>query len=596
MNEQWNSALDQVSDEFLSEAASYHPKRHWLKIVGSMAAALVLVVCWSILRPEPPVVDLPPETTSTNTTGSPTEPDNTPLDEIPQETTAPATDPLPEAPHPIPTLPLPDDPQQIPVLPLPEETTPIPVLPLPEEDNPIPVVPLPEEDNPIPVLPPPEDNTSTVENTPLPNITSGSIVSPHLLILPNLAAAPTSPVQAKCPDPADYPDHYALYDAQQYWRYQLSLQKVKSPDNVRDLDPFMKSAMTQFLSGNGNQVCSPTNIYFALAMLAETSGGNTRQQILDLLGHSNIESLRTQAKQLWQAHYYDNGKTTSLLANSLWLDQDYNFYQNTLNTLATDYFASVFQGDLGSPNMNQQLATWLNSQTGGLLSDYTQNIQLDPATVFCLASTTYFSADWNHSFYESSTQKGIFHCDSYDLNTDFMHKTFTDCQYYYDPIFSAVYLKLADSHTMWLILPDEGYTPADLLKQGNYYQMIVDSKSWSGQGTYKVNLSLPKFDISNELDLTSGLKAMGITNIFNQNADFSPITSAALSVDKISHAARVAIDEEGVIAAAYTLVTLPGAAAPRENEEVDFTLDRPFLFVITGSDNLPLFSGVVSRP
>lgn len=584
MNEQWNSALDQVSDEFLSEAASYHPKRHWLKIVGSMAAALVLVVCWSILRPEPPVVDLPPETTSTNTTGSPTEPDNTPLDEIPQETTPVTTDPLPEEPQPIPTLPLPDDPQQIPVLPLPEETTPIPVLPLPEEDN------------PIPVLPPPEDNTPTVENTPLPNITSGSIVSPHLLILPNLAAAPTYPVQAKCPDPKDYDNDSELYNAQQYWKYQISLQKVTSPDNVRDLDPFMKSAMEQFLSQGGNQVCSPMNIYFALAMLAETTGGTARQQILDLLGHSSIESLRAQANQLWQANYYDNGETTSLLANSLWLDHDYSFYKNTLNTLARNYFASIFTGDLGSTSMNQQLAAWLDSQTGGLLSDYTKNIQLDPATVFCLASTAYFSSDWDKTFSTSATKTEVFHCEGYDLNTEFMHKTILDFNYYYDPIFSAISLSLAGEHRMWMILPDEGYTTTDLLKQGNYYQLISNPRNWAGQGRYKVNMSIPKFDISSEQDLSSGLKAMGITDVFKKNANFSPITNALLFLDEIRHSARVSIDEEGVIAAAYTYITAPGAAMPPKNEEVDFTLDRPFLFVVTGNDGLPLFSGVVHRP
>ena len=33
-----------------------------------------------------------------------------------------------------------------------------------------------------------------------------------------------------------------------------------------------------------------------------------------------------------------------------------------------------------------------------------------------------------------------------------------------------------------------------------------------------------------------------------------------------------------------------------EPETVDFTLDRPFLFVITGIDGAPLFAGVVNQP
>ena len=38
-----------------------------------------------------------------------------------------------------------------------------------------------------------------------------------------------------------------------------------------------------------------------------------------------------------------------------------------------------------------------------------------------------------------------------------------------------------------------------------------------------------------------------------------------------------------------------GAAAPPK-DEMDFVLDRPFLFAITGTDGLPLFVGVVNQP
>ena len=38
-----------------------------------------------------------------------------------------------------------------------------------------------------------------------------------------------------------------------------------------------------------------------------------------------------------------------------------------------------------------------------------------------------------------------------------------------------------------------------------------------------------------------------------------------------------------------------GAAMPPE-EIINFKLDRPFLFVITGADSLPLFAGVVNHP
>ncbi|MBR7136536.1 MAG: serine protease, partial [Clostridia bacterium] len=66
-------------------------------------------------------------------------------------------------------------------------------------------------------------------------------------------------------------------------------------------------------------------------------------------------------------------------------------------------------------------------------------------------------------------------------------------------------------------------------------------------------------------------------------------------VSAIDHAARVTVDEEGVTAAAFTEIALAGgAAAP--SDEVDITLDRPFLFVITGINGTPLFAGTVCEP
>ena len=61
------------------------------------------------------------------------------------------------------------------------------------------------------------------------------------------------------------------------------------------------------------------------------------------------------------------------------------------------------------------------------------------------------------------------------------------------------------------------------------------------------------------------------------------------------HAARVRIDEEGCEAAAYTVLGMPASAMPPDGE-IDVTLDRPFLFAITGSDGLPLFVGIVNQP
>ena len=112
-----------------------------------------------------------------------------------------------------------------------------------------------------------------------------------------------------------------------------------------------------------NRVYSPLNIYLALSLLAETTGGDTREEILQVLSVDTIETLREKAGSLWQAHYMNDGQTTSLLANSIWLDNALSIKKETMKILQDVYKASAFQGDMSSAAMTEQLQKWLNEQT-----------------------------------------------------------------------------------------------------------------------------------------------------------------------------------------------------------------------------------------
>ena len=48
-------------------------------------------------------------------------------------------------------------------------------------------------------------------------------------------------------------------------------------------------------------------------------------------------------------------------------------------------------------------------------------------------------------------------------------------------------------------------------------------------------------------------------------------------------------------AAAFTTIMRAGAAMP-PTDEIDFILDRPFLFILESDSGLPLFAGIVNEP
>ena len=414
-----------------------------------------------------------------------------------------------------------------------------------------------------------------------PNIPTGT------LQLANLVAGPK------------YPEMVTNYQVDenisyQEWRTNQTLQYSQPEGYADSLTDFFAKSIPEFLSGEGNQAYSPVNVYMALAMLAECADGNSRQQLLDLLGADSIEALRTQAGYVWNAHYSADGLTTSILANSLWMDDSCQFKQETVDTLADSYYASLFSGDLGTEEMNQQLQQWINYQTGGLLEDQTENLEMDAATVCALVSTICFSAQWKDEFNEKYTADAVFHCADKELITSFMNRSFTG-PYYRGENFGAVRMELAGSNAMWLILPDEGVTTQAVLESGEYLSLTQNSVNWENSRRATINLSLPKFDISSQQDLIAGMKKLGITDVFSPSSgNLSSLLEEKTYVNNIEHAVRIAIDEEGVTAAAYTILTDAGASPP--TDEINFTLDRPFLFVISSRDDLPLFAGIVAEP
>ncbi len=402
----------------------------------------------------------------------------------------------------------------------------------------------------------------------------------------------------KLPAMAQYPSADQLYDQDSYvaWRESQKAQYDQPEGYADSLESFFARSIPEFLSGEGNQVYSPVNVYMALAMLAETTGGSTRQELLNLFDVNSIEELRTQAGHVWNAHYSADGITELAMANSMWIDEGFPVRQSTADILAKDYYASAYQGDLQSEGMNKTLQYWLGEQTRGLLQDAADSVEFQPQTVFALASTMYFSAKWENRFQEENNTQGTFTGSQGQQDAEFMNRDLWNGTYYWGENFGAVRLALTGQNWMWIILPDQGVTLQQVLESGDYLRLTMDPGSWTNKKTCLLHLSIPKFDVSEQSDLVAGLQSMGVTQIFG-GGDFSPLTDTEdLYVSDITHAARVLIDEEGVEAAAFTTILTNATGAPSAGDEITFTADRSFLFTVSSRDNLPLFAGVVDRP
>lgn len=418
-----------------------------------------------------------------------------------------------------------------------------------------------------------------------------------------LLSAPQYPEMAPFPKAgplggygADLPGGENPYEA---WRSDRQRQLNQMEGYADALDGYLRAVIPALMTGRAgeNKACSPINIYMALAMLAELTDGESRRQILSVLGSPDLPALRAEASAVWNANYCDDGAVASILASSLWLNEDVAFRQETLDALAKHYYAASFRGKMGTAGFNRALQAWLSEQTGGLLKEQASGLEMQPETILALAATIYFRAKWSGEFSDSRTGPGIFHAAGGDVTRDFMRRSETNVLYR-SGRFSAVAKGLEGSGAMWFLLPEEGVTPEALLADRDTLDFLLDGGQEAESRYLTVNLSVPKFDIVSDMELSAGLRTLGIRDVFDADAsDFSPLTDQRQDIflSRVQHAARAAIDEDGVTAAAYTVMMMDATSMPPP-ERVDFTLDRPFVFAITGADGLPLFVGVVHDP
>lgn len=385
------------------------------------------------------------------------------------------------------------------------------------------------------------------------------------------------------------------------WRNEKDERINDYTSGIGNTDSFISCVLSEFFSTeeNKNRVFSPVNAYMTLGMLTETAGGNSRTQLLNLFGENDILSLRSSANSLWNSCYRDDGIVTAVLANSMWLDNSYVPNTAVTDTIAENYYASSFSGNMGDEEYDALMRSWISEQTKGFLDDSLTNSALDPNSMMTLMSTVYYKAEWAEKFDSDTTRNMTFHAPGEDVTAQFMYKDFVGLRYD-GANFKSTYLELREGGEMWFILPDKDVSLQSLFSDTEALGFITGKtqKTLSyGDHSEYMWLFLPKFDISSRIDLKNSLKNIGVTDIFNHRAaDFSNLTSSKVFVNDISQSARISIDENGCEAAAVSGGIYPDGPSFGGEQSLVFVLDRPFIFVITSDNGLPLFVGTVNRP
>lgn len=345
-----------------------------------------------------------------------------------------------------------------------------------------------------------------------------------------------------------------------------------------------------------NWLVSPFSLQCALGMLSNGANRETREEILHALGLSQYsqEEVNAYFKKLIEGLHTVNSAITVKTANSVWGNAGVPLKEDFQKMNIENYSAMVSQLDFSDPSAVDQINAWCNQTTEGLIPSILEEV--NPTATVYLLNSLYFKARWESEFAPEKTHLGDFTTFSGKMvKADFM-QTQRMAAYVENEWFTSTSLSYQnDSYVMRLILPQ----PEISIDQVLQALSESDGNLWKNVVLADINLKIPRFTLENKMDLTPTLQALGMKKAFSGGADFSSMSDVATYISLVQQATRLKVDEEGSEGAAVTVIEgyLSDLMRPLPEEEVDFFLDRPFLFqIIESSTGTVLFMGQVGLP
>jgi len=345
-----------------------------------------------------------------------------------------------------------------------------------------------------------------------------------------------------------------------------------------------------------NVLMSPASVAIALAMTYNGAAGNTQMAMAKTLGLENLtlEEVNQANRALRNVLLHQSNPDMSLLiANSLWLNQDFHLEPSFLMPTQEFYAANVTNADFQSPATVSDINQWVNENTQGKIGPVVQT--LDPLTVLLVINAIYFKGMWVEPFDRDYTEEREFTLlTGENKRTPMMSRT-DHYSYYEGNNYQAVRLPYkASSLSMIIFLPSCGI-PLES------FPLLDCWQEWRrGNESRKGHLVLPRFKVESEVTLNEALQALGMAEAFSQDqADFSQMAKVTKSqniyLSQVKHQTFVKVNEEGTEAAAVTFYYADGAL--NIIPPFKMIVDHPFLFTIQDDGTgTVLFLGAIVEP
>jgi len=348
-----------------------------------------------------------------------------------------------------------------------------------------------------------------------------------------------------------------------------------------------------------NYMVSPVSLSLALGMAYNGSAEDTKTAFENTMGYPNwgFEQIN-EANQTLISNLVSNVEGNIFeVANSIWSREGFRVKQEFINLNKEYYSAEVRSMDFNAPWAVDTINGWVSRKTHEKIPTIINEIPA--AAMLYLLNALYFNATWKYEFNPESNEERRFYPEGTENGKLIeMMSQEASLKYLKNDLFSSVILPYKeDKYKMVLMRPENKHTTTEIIE-------TMDGAKWlEWKNNYntkeEVVVTMPKFKFDYQNRLNDEMINMGLGIAFDPgSADFSRISDIQLYISYILQKTYIDVNEEGTEAAAVTIIGFETTSiGPSEPEKIYFTLDRPFVFVITEKETDAIcFIGKVGNP
>lgn len=346
---------------------------------------------------------------------------------------------------------------------------------------------------------------------------------------------------------------------------------------------------------SGDNICiSPFSLFSTLSMMANGDDAASRDEILLTLGltksRMTLDDLNSYNHMLLSWMPRLDSKVECEFINAMWHDPSEAVNPDFADTLTSLYNAQLIaQSPAGFEGMSA-INRWVSDRTHGMITKFLDDPVAGSVSLFNIVN---FNGKWKIPFNKSETKDRKFHsADGTTSETPFMHVNdkfkYAECE-----SFEAVKLYYGHRNfSMTAVLPKEGAEFKDVLNDEGFNDINRVFNDPQTSVTAQADICFPKYDVLTRAEMYPCLAAMGIKE--TAKAGLKSIIDTPVTINSITHAVRIIVNEEGTKASAASMAGDRTSFLPDKTVKISF--DRPFIYIIQEeSTGTILFMGAINK-